>query len=301
MRPVLRPGSPLLRRDPTHLQLGTEPGHALVFDEDDRLIALLGALDGVRTADDSELDGPLIDALYAGGVVVDSEVWRAEAGLENEAAHLLTRGVGAETTRRHLAARRAAKVRIVGGGAVSDSVAGLLDTSGVGSISLGSQPSRTDDLVIMAVDGEAARELGDECLRADVPHLVAAVRDGCGVIGPLVVPGHTACLRCVDAERSTVDAAWPAIVAQLSQPLATPATGSLVRAVSAVLDAAVAAVTVRDALAQLAGEAAITHNASLRIGPDLAHLRRRTWSLRPECGCTLLGAGVEPEPGRMDR
>jgi hypothetical protein len=287
MRPVLRPGSPLLRRDATHLQLGTEPGHALVLDEAAPLAALLTALDGVRTADDPGLDGSLVEALHTAGVVVDSEVWRAETGLESEAAHLLTRGLDADATRRQIASRRRAEVRIVGDDPLAGSVADLLEASGVGTISTGSAPTSRADLVIVAVEGEAARDLADECVRADVAHFVAATRDGCGVVGPLVLPGRTACLRCLDIERSAVDTAWPAIVAQLPRPLSTPA-GSLVRAVSAVLDAATAVVTVRDALAQLAGDVALTHNATLRIGPDLSQLRRYRWSLQPGCGCALL-------------
>jgi hypothetical protein len=288
MRPVLRPGSPLLRRDAEHLQLGTEPGHALVLDSAGSLADLLRALDGVRTADDPMLDARMVRALHAAGVVVDADVWRAESGLEREAAHLLTRGVDADTVRHHLARRRTAEVAILGDGALAHPVASLLEASGIGTITRRSAPRPGLDLAIVAVEGEAAREVGDECLRADVPHLVAATRDGCGVIGPLVLPGRTACLRCVDTERSTVDSAWPAILAQLPRPLSTT-SDSLVRAVSAVLEAAVAVLTGRDALAHLAGEPALTHNATIRVGADLSQLRRYRWSLQSQCGCALLG------------
>jgi bacteriocin biosynthesis cyclodehydratase domain-containing protein len=286
MRPVLRPGSPLLRRDAEHLQLGTEPGHALVLDADGPVSELLCALDGVRTADDPRLDTPLVEALQSAGVVVDADAWRAEAGLEREVAHLLSRGVDADTARRHLSGRRAAEVRIIGDGALASPVAELLEASGVGTISTGG-PTPGPNLAILAVDGEAARELGDECLRADVPHLVTAVRDGCGVVGPLVQPGRTACLRCVDAVRTSWDTAWPAILAQLGRPLSASSSAP-VRAASAVLDAAVAVLTVRDALAELAGEPVLSHNATIRVGPDLTDLRRHRWSLQPGCGCTLL-------------
>jgi hypothetical protein len=288
MRPVLRPGSPLLRRDAEHLQLGTEPGHALVLDPAGPLADLLRALDGVRTADDPTLDRPMVRALHAAGVVVDADVWRAESGLEREAAHLLARGVPADSVRDHLARRRTAEVGILGDTALTHPMAGLLESSGVDTIVRSRTPRAGMDLAIIAVEGEAARDLGDECLRADVPHLVAATRDGCGVVGPLVLPGRTACLRCIDTERSAVDAAWPAILAQLPRPLSST-TDSLVRAVSAVLEAAVAALTVRDALAHLADEPALTHNATVRIGADVSGLHRRRWSLQSQCGCALLG------------
>ncbi len=41
------------------------------------------------------------------------------------------------------------------------------------------------------------------------------VRDGTGLVGPLVIPGMTSCLRCADLHRSDRDAAWPAVAAQL--------------------------------------------------------------------------------------
>jgi hypothetical protein len=287
MRPVLRPGSPLLRRDAEHLQLGTEPGHALVLNADGPLARMLCSLDGVRTDDDPDFDTATVRALCAAGVVVDADAWRGEAGLEREAVHLLSRGVDAAAARRQLARRRDAEVRIVDGDDLAASLAGLLEASGVGTVSTGGPPRPGIDLAILVADGEAARELGDECLRSDVPHLVAAVRDGCGIVGPLVIPGRTACLRCVDTERATVDAAWPAVLAQLGRPLSGPSSSPF-RAASAVLDAAVSVLVVRDVLAQLAGEPALSHNATVRIGPDLADLRRQRWPLQPDCGCTLL-------------
>jgi hypothetical protein len=45
-RPALRPGAPLLRRDPSHLQVGTSPG--IVIADRPGLVALLRLLDGVR-------------------------------------------------------------------------------------------------------------------------------------------------------------------------------------------------------------------------------------------------------------
>ncbi len=48
-----------------------------------------------------------------------------------------------------------------------------------------------------------------------VPHLPVRVRDGVGLVGPLVIPGMTSCLGCADLHRSDRDAAWPALAAQL--------------------------------------------------------------------------------------
>ena len=37
-----------------------------------------------------------------------------------------------------------------------------------------------------------------------------------GVVGPLVSPGRSACLRCLDLARAERDPAWPLILAQLA-------------------------------------------------------------------------------------
>ena len=72
----------------------------------------------------------------------------------------------------------------------------------------------TDYLV---ADPRVVRELHD----AGVPHLPVRVRDGTGLVGPLVIPGVTSCLRCADLHRSDRDAAWPAVAAQLCQTVGT--------------------------------------------------------------------------------
>ena len=75
-------------------------------------------------------------------------------------------------------------------------------------------PGNTDLVVLadsLVADPRVVRGLHD----AGVPHLPVRVRDGTGLVGPLVIPGATSCLRCADLHRSDRDAAWPALAAQL--------------------------------------------------------------------------------------
>ena len=58
--------------------------------------------------------------------------------------------------------------------------------------------------------GRAARWLA-----VDVPHLPVVFGERAAVLGPLVVPGETPCLRCADEHRVDADAAWPVVAAQL--------------------------------------------------------------------------------------
>src|SRR5213078_4215301 len=68
-----------------------------------------------------------------------------------------------------------------------------------------------------------------------IPHLVAEVRAEVGVVGPLVFPGVSACLRCLDLTRSDRDPGWPALAVQLDSAhrAVAPCDSSLALAVAA--------------------------------------------------------------------
>ena len=48
----------------------------------------------------------------------------------------------------------------------------------------------------------------------DLPHLHVGVLGDRAVVGPLVVPGLTSCLRCAHLHRRDADAAWPLLAVQ---------------------------------------------------------------------------------------
>lgn len=56
---------------------------------------------------------------------------------------------------------------------------------------------------------------GAALMAADAHHLPVILAGTAAEVGPLVIPGVTACLSCVDARRAQEDAAWPAVAAQL--------------------------------------------------------------------------------------
>ncbi|MFD9905449.1 ThiF family adenylyltransferase [Streptomyces sp. NPDC059063] len=49
---------------------------------------------------------------------------------------------------------------------------------------------------------------------AGTPHLYAGVIEGTGVVGPLVLPGSTACAGCLALNQTDHDPAWPRLLAQ---------------------------------------------------------------------------------------
>lgn len=121
-------------------------------------------------------------------------------------------------------------------------------------------------------------------LRRDLPHLPIVFGDGDVTVGPLVVPGASACLRCVDLTRRDADDAWPLIAAQLPQQ---PSPPRVVR-----LELAAAAAAVRAVDAHLMGHPTRLDGIAEVIRPDGTRPRRSTCAPHPECGC-----GAHPGTG----
>lgn len=136
-------------------------------------------------------------------------------------------------------------------------------------------------LAVLAPVGAPDPTTASELLRDDIPHLFAGVRETVGVVGPLVVPGRTSCLRCQELHRRDRDPAWPRVLAQLCRPhRATEACDS-------VLATAVAAQGALQALTYLDGkpESPPTVGGTLELCLPDWRWRRRSWPPHPGCGC----------------
>jgi hypothetical protein len=146
------------------------------------------------------------------------------------------------------------------------------------------------DLVLLAPDGPLDPLDGDGLLRAGIPHLLAAVRETTGVVGPLVLPGRSACLRCLDLTRTDRDPAWPRVAAQVATESALAGSGTI-RACDTVLATAVAVHAVLQALAFLDGDLPLAVDGTVEITLPEGRLRRRSWTPHPCCGCGWADAG----------
>ena len=149
-------------------------------------------------------------------------------------------------------------------------------------------PGTTADLVVLARPWAASDPLVAGIHRAGVPHLVATVRGETGIVGPLVVPGATSCLRCGDLHRRDADPRWPRLAAQLTAADPPPSGAT----VTCLLTAATAALQV---LAFIDGNAAPgTLDATLELRPPDLQPRLRRWPVHPACDCRA--ASVVPRP-----
>lgn len=137
------------------------------------------------------------------------------------------------------------------------------------------------DLVVLSDPWPRLDQVHGSLHALGTAHLAAAVREATAVVGPLVVPGRSSCLRCQDFHRTDRDPAWPALVAQLRYCEARPAEAGV--APLAVLGAAIAAMQV---LAFLDGVGQpVTIGGTLELTMPDWKLRRRGWPPHPACGC----------------
>ena len=139
---------------------------------------------------------------------------------------------------------------------------------------------RSPDLVLLAVDSPVPSDARDALHALRQPYLCARVDAGCGVVGPLVLPGESSCLRCADLHRQDRDPAWAALAVQLTL---TPRHG--VPSEIAVTTT-VAGLTAMQALEFLDGGLPATVDGTLELHLPDWRVRRRSWPIHPDCGCS---------------
>lgn len=260
VRPTVKPGAAVLRRDIDHLQVGTSPG--VIVHDRPGLYPFLRSLDGSRDLstlrrhaphDHPELDADVDDVLaplIAAGAVIDlPDV--APPRLRIAVAH-----DGPSTAFAHLVGSLAAAVNL--------------------------DVTPEPDLTVMISSGEPPRAPLVDAACAGATHLLV-VLDGADVrIGPFVVPGRSPCLGCLDLHRSGWDPIWPALVAQF---------GSAQRHALSVLTEHAAAAEVAAQCLQFAhGEVPRTASEVIAIGADRTTRTVVPSHFHPRCTCSLLSA-----------
>jgi bacteriocin biosynthesis cyclodehydratase domain-containing protein len=140
------------------------------------------------------------------------------------------------------------------------------------------------DVTVLTHDHEPGAETVARLLRDGRPHLVVGVRGVDGVVGPLVLPGTTCCLRCVDLCRAAGDPGWAGLREQLAAP--APVSGAIAVPASAVTTTALAALAAADVLALLEGRRPATLGATVTLSLHRPLPTVRSWPAHPACGCT---------------
>jgi hypothetical protein len=141
---------------------------------------------------------------------------------------------------------------------------------------------RRPDLVVLLDRSAADAGRADRLVAEDVAHLSIVVRETSIVVGPLVLPGRSPCLRCLDLHRSGRDPQWPVVLAQL---LATRQRrrAPLEETALAQSAAALASLQVLGHLDGVVVPAAA--GATLEVLLPDGLITRRPWSIHERCGC----------------
>lgn len=258
----------------------------------------------------------VLDVLEDGGLLVDADALRP-AGLDRAEADRLAPDLASlalvhgKRAASALLARRNARVLVHGGGRVGAPLAALLAAAGVGTVDVrdhgavraadlavgglmvtdlgrgrgeavagrlrSAASARTPALVVLTDGG--TQDTAAVLTRDGTPHLVATVDEHLGTVGPLVLPGSSPCLRCLELVRTALDPDWPVLASQLDRPArGTPACDG-------VLAMAVAAQAALQVLQLLEGSNPASIGGTLELELPGWRWRRRTWPQHPGCPC----------------
>jgi len=307
---VLRPGTHVLRRSATELQVGLDARRAVVLPDRPEVRALLDALSSPGAAhEDSEYDGPTLRLLAESGLLVDADLLLPLAPLDPSRAPASARRVSradvaalaadaGDRVGDLLRKRTRARVEVITCGSreaqsVTTSVSAMLSVAGVevhpisgGHGPTGPRPGQTPPTGLVVAVGEPPREVVDDWMRSATPHLFLRLTEGHAVVGPFVLPGESACLRCVDAHVTDVDPAWPLLVTQYASAVTRIREDAMPEPVDALLSALACAWVAREIVTHAEGRAPSTTSTTLSLDPRLTALESHCWPRHPECGCT---------------
>ncbi len=225
-RPRLRDDVPILWRGESSIQLGDD----VVIDRVTRShVAWMTSLDGLTSPADLEesLTIPahearrLVRALLAAGAIDDAARippairWAPQEHRDAVASRF---GATLRTCRdldaayAALAARDRCSVAVIGVGSLADAVSAVMPAAG---LSVGGEEHATIAILAYPSHPDVPRYFDHDL--QDRPHLHVGVLGDRAVVGPLVVPGVTSCLRCAYLHRRDADSAWPLLSVQWAQ------------------------------------------------------------------------------------
>jgi bacteriocin biosynthesis cyclodehydratase domain-containing protein len=138
-----------------------------------------------------------------------------------------------------------------------------------------------DGLAAYAPDPAAA----EHWITTGTPHLYAGVMEATGVVGPLVLPGGTACTGCMARERTRREPGRPRMLAQWR----SGRRAATVQACDLSLATTVAGLAAAHALSFLDGELPASTSTRWEISLPSLEWRSEPITPHPSCGCGVTG------------
>ena len=158
--------------------------------------------------------------------------------------------------------------------------------------------NRPPDVTVLApADAVVDDDTINDLMRRDATHLPVVQRGGGFVLGPFVVPGSAACVRCVDHAAAERDPSWPWMLTQLHTP--APFRRPAVIAHDTVLGTAAAALVSLQVLAFIDGQRPLLMDAVGHLAPPNGVLEVHAAALHPACGCGWVGSVTRPGEQRV--
>jgi hypothetical protein len=308
LRPQIKPGLRRVWRDPATVQIGLTPDTGVVLAGlEPAETDLLALIDGTRRASEltewasarglrSERVATLIEVLDRAGVLT---------GWPTDRAHL--HRLGAQERQRLspdalawsvvypdagdgyqlLAERARHRALVVGRGRLAGAAGAALRRTGI-EVQHGDglpAPAASGTLVLLVGEDSVSAPAAAKLLGAGVAHLAAVAGADRATVGPLVVPGRSACLRCLELHRTDRDPGWPTVAAQLAAPTSARGESSLTE-----LAANLVALQVSCWVDQRRTPASLGATLTVTLPDGLS--TRRAWSVHPRCGCSWLAASL---------
>lgn len=290
MRPLLRPGTHVLRRAGGQLQVGLDPGSALVLTDNPAVRDSLRLL-CESAGEDAYAEHATLDQLAANGALVeegDLVPLLACDDLSPHATAALARDTGAAVLTAHAARRGWRTTTTTFGPPIGDELRAefVALTRRAGLREATTRRAAPPDCAVLLGVGEPDRALTDTWTRAGTPYLVVRLVEGRAVIGPFVKPGTTACLRCLDAHCTDADPSWPLLVRQYSTASARTRADGAPEPVDPLVASLALAWAARDLASYVDGGRPSSWSATVTVHPQLSRLETRSWLRHPACGCS---------------
>lgn len=271
----LDPHRPIVWRTPRSLQIGVDP--------------VLAHLNDV-----SDGDARLVDALAVGVTRSGLSMLAERAGVPPCRVDELLAGLSGALAPPAAPAAAPPVIAVVGVGVGAQRVAGVLAEAGhpvalstpaapYAAESASTSRARRPAVAVLVSAHVADPREHQRWLRRDVPHLPIVFGEAAVTIGPLVQPGSSACLGCVEQRRTRVDPARTAIATQL--------WGTAAAAESAALATEAAVEAVRMLRSGTTGR-------SVRLDTGTGERTVTAWQPDDECGCRGLTASPALAPRR---
>jgi hypothetical protein len=203
----LSPHLPLVWTSATSIQVGIDPPRARVHDIPDNAAPLLHAL---------------AEGTPASGLAMLARVHRVSQEWVNHLVEALRPALTAPTPAQPIRLEAWSTSRAIGG------LSALARQSGVDMVVpevITDNHLPAGDTVVLVSDYLVHPRWADHLARENIPHLSVVFSDQTILVGPLVTPGETPCLVCVESHRRDDMVGWLEVSSQLwgkQSPLHTP-------------------------------------------------------------------------------